>query len=83
MATPKVVSERALYQRINRALAKDGERLRKLRGERWRSDLGDYYTIDVQGNYIIATYVDLEGWGREMGVLKAHESVADEQGAQA
>jgi hypothetical protein len=41
------VSMRALVQRINRKLAQDGEVLKKLRGERYRAEFGDYYIVRV------------------------------------
>lgn len=68
----------ALVQRINRKLKPDGETLKKTRGERWRGDLGDYFAVDCQKNFIKAQHVDPEVWGREMGVLKPFERVVVE-----
>jgi hypothetical protein len=46
------VSMRALLQRINRKLAKDGAVLKTLRGQRYAHDLGRYYSVDlVRGRY--------------------------------
>jgi hypothetical protein len=67
------VSERALAQRIDRKLRKDGEMLRKGRG-RWASELG-YYIIDVNRNLLLAQNLDLESLGREMDVLGKWEKV--------
>jgi len=47
------VSERALIQRINRALAKEGEKLKKARGVRTILSVGDYYILDIQRNFIV------------------------------
>jgi hypothetical protein len=64
---------RALLQRINRKLKKEGEMLCAAR--RWTPDLGNYYAVDLRGNYITAANVDPESWGREMGVLRPWEAV--------
>ncbi len=71
------ISERALIARINRKLKPEGEKLKTLRGERWFSDLGRYYTVDENRNAVRDTHVNLEDWGRELGVLKAWERLAD------
>ncbi|HEV2294573.1 MAG TPA: hypothetical protein VGR35_12020 [Tepidisphaeraceae bacterium] len=73
------VSERALLARLNRALAKEDQMLRKCRADsRWYRDLGDYALVDVSRNTWLATHVDLEALGREMGVLQEFEHlVAD------
>jgi hypothetical protein len=74
------VTLRALAQRINRVLAKRDEQLKTTRGGRARVDLGDHYVIDVARNFVIAKGVDLETWGRELGVLQPWEEVvADEE----
>ena len=72
------VGKRALIARINRTLKKDDEMLKATRGERARSDLGDYYIIDVRGNLILHKDVDLEDLGRELGVLKGVEHLEEE-----
>ena len=75
---PRVpVTVRALVQRINRNLAKDGRALHAARGERARLDVGDFYVIDVSVNGVVKTNVDPEAMGREMGVLQAWERVAN------
>ena len=71
------VTKRALIQRINRVLVKQGEALRTTRGRRWWSNLGDHYTVDVDRNWIVATHVDLEGYGHELGVLQGYERVEE------
>jgi hypothetical protein len=74
-----VVSERALMGRINRVLAKSAtpERLVRCRfGSRWFGDCGRYSAVN-SNNYVTATHVDLGTWGREMGVLKSGETLAE------
>ena len=72
------VGERALIARINRKLKPEGEKLKKLRGERWLNDLGQYYVIDVTQNSLLHPDVDLEGFARECGALEDWEHLADE-----
>ena len=67
------VTARALTQRINRALGEEGRMLRKTRGSRALQDLGEYYVLNVDRNWVIQTDVDLEGFGRELGCLEAYE----------
>jgi hypothetical protein len=69
------VSTRALYQRINRELAKEGMVLKAARGERARSEVGDYFVLDTGHNTVVVRHVDLEKYGRELGVLAAWERV--------
>ena len=69
------VSEQALLKRINRVLAKRGERVRTPRSQRGRVELGVYYVSDVDRNYIVATDIDLEVWGRDLGCLTTREVV--------
>ena len=71
------VSMRALIQRINRRLAKDGERLHRYRGGQWSTDLGEFYIVDEYRNFLVRGHVDLAALGRELGVLQEWEGVAD------
>jgi hypothetical protein len=72
------VSERALIQRINRVLAKDGQRLRATRGERARLDFGWYWVHELSRNLCLDTHVDLESMGRELGCLKEWERLEEQ-----
>ena len=78
------ISETALITRIRRALAKEGQTLRKTRSAREWPNLGDYYIIDLSGNFVVDRRIsDLEELGRELEVLKPYESVVnDEEDAQ-
>jgi hypothetical protein len=71
------VSQRALIQRINRALAPDDMVLKTSRNERMRLDVGDWYVVNTRINGIVQPYKhrDLEDIGRELGVLKDWERV--------
>jgi hypothetical protein len=76
MATKKAtvpVSERALIQRINRALREDDRVLKATRGERARLDLGYFYILDTRRNFVVAKECNLEVIGRELGVLADYE----------
>ena len=76
------VTMRAVIQRINRRLKREhdhGERnwefLKATRGDRWRSELGDYYLVNVDRNAIVDKQVDPEEFARELGVLAPYERV--------
>jgi hypothetical protein len=71
------VTMRALIQRINRKLAKENEALKATRGESARQQIGDYHIIDVSRNFLVQFHVDPEALGRDLGVLRAWESVAE------
>jgi len=71
------VSERALVQRINRALAKDDRVLKKARSGRARFDLGEYYILDRSIPSVVEDHCDLEKVGRELGALTGWEQLAD------
>jgi hypothetical protein len=79
------VSERALHQRINRALAKEGRCgyvLKKVRPDNRVIDawIGNYgYVLDADRNTIEQRVDNLEKLGRELGVLKPYERLAEEE----
>ncbi|MCY2991305.1 MAG: hypothetical protein NTY19_26040 [Planctomycetota bacterium] len=72
------VSKRAIIQRINRKLAPMDRKLKALRSQRWQSDLGDYYVVDLPRNFVVDSHIDLEAYGRELGALAAWETLAAE-----
>jgi hypothetical protein len=72
------ISVHALIKRINRKLAPKYEQLRKTRGLRYVSSLGEYYMHDCYRNVIIGTSVDPETVGRKLGVLRDFEQVVSE-----
>jgi hypothetical protein len=79
MKTRASVSPRALLQRLNRVLLKDGEQIKRTRGVRAQLDLGDYFVLDINGNYIAEKDVDLEEFGRKYKVLAAWEKLSEEK----
>jgi hypothetical protein len=68
------ITEKALYQRVNRKMKADGKVLKRARG-RLVATLGDYYTVDLTRNCIMDKHVDLEDCGREIGVLQQYEAL--------
>jgi hypothetical protein len=71
-----LLSERALIARINRKLIKEEETLCKTRGERWHSDLGYYYIVNIRFNSVTAAHLDIEKLGRELGLIRDYETLA-------
>jgi hypothetical protein len=69
------VRRETLIKRINRALRPRGAALRRARGERARITLGDYYLIAAADRTILRRYLELEAFGRELGVLGADEAL--------
>jgi hypothetical protein len=68
-ATKKMpVTARAVIQRVNRRLRRDHRMLRVKRG-------GRAYVID-QRNGIVRSNIDIEGFARELGVLRDWEALA-------
>ena len=67
-----------LQQRINRRLA-DRSVLRKARGGQ-RGALGEYYIVNLEGahQFIEQRFVEIEKYGRELGVLQAWEVLKEE-----
>jgi hypothetical protein len=71
------ITESAVAQRICRKLKTTSYLLRKARGERQQVDCGRCYVIDAEVNALLWHHVDIEAYARELGVLRAHEVVAD------
>jgi hypothetical protein len=65
--TIDAVPEYTLVLRINRFLMPLNQKLRKARGDRARSDLGEYFLLDVKRNLILETHVQVEALGRRLG----------------
>lgn len=72
------VSERALVQRLRRALAKEGDRLFANRrpSDFGPANVGHYYIVDGR-NIMTDNDVDLVRLGRTLGVLRAWEQVVE------
>ncbi len=63
------VSEVALYKRINRRLSEDGRKLCKSRGSWNQYELGEYYVIDIRGNFIVWKHFDIRDLAIDLKVL--------------
>ena len=72
-----VVKEQALVKRLNRAMAKEGRKVKKARSTRMQLDVGEWFAVDVIGNYVVRQFVDLGQLADEWSVLKAWEVVAE------
>jgi hypothetical protein len=66
------LTQRALTQRISRALARDGKTLRKTRAAPARDRVGDFFIINDNGG-IVMHHVDLVQLARDLGVLQSYE----------
>jgi len=71
------VSARAAIARINRKLRSDFEVLKTARSESVERNVGRYFILDVQHNYIAHVHQDLETLGRKLGVLQEWETVTE------
>jgi DNA-directed RNA polymerase subunit RPC12/RpoP len=69
------ITERALYQRLNRKLRQDGKQLRTARSEGVELDIGRYFIVDVNRNAITDQNVNLEELGRELGAIQPWEEM--------
>lgn len=66
------VSERALLSRVNRRLAKQGQKLyRTAWDSRWFNELGRFYV--VEGRMVVDRWIDLEDIAHEVEALRPHE----------
>lgn len=74
---PRKLTHAALLKRINRKLFHDGEVLRISRGAYPSTDLGRYYVVDLFCNTVQCAHVDLAELGRELGVLRTEEQLAE------
>ena len=75
----------ALVKRINRKLKPGGERLHRSRayyaqgqGPYYDHNFGEFYIIDETQNVLVGSNVDIEGYGRELGVLTEQEQLPQE-----
>ena len=71
------VSERALFQRINRLLAKSGRKVMRSRSPRQREAVGSLYTVDTKRKVVVQTHVDLAALGKELGCFNNWECIVE------
>jgi hypothetical protein len=69
------ITTRALSQRIQRELAKDGRKLKKARGA-YEPSVGTYFIVNEQDHIVSKKIEDLEQLGRDLGVIAEYERVA-------
>lgn len=67
-------SRKAVLARVNRFLAKRGERLVRGVGHE-RERVGDWYCINERTNQITGVFLDLENCARTLGVLAPFEQL--------
>jgi len=75
-AVQVTVTTRALFQRIDRKLQQQAspEKLCTARSDRQAEEFGRYFTVLLSGGVSLAR-LDLEQFGRKLGVLKSWERV--------
>lgn len=73
----RLISRAAIEARVRRVLARDGQALRKPRGERERLELGDYFTVSAYTGYPERGWLALDDLARECNVLRADEVIAE------
>lgn len=71
------ISRRALLQRINQELAKDGKVLKTTPGEMDRPEYGDYFIVELKHYAVTQKKVDPVKLGRDLGVLREFERLVD------
>lgn len=72
------VTRRALLQRVNRRLAKEGEKLIACRVPERHRDYGSFYVRQLDGNVLVSDHgVDLEEVARIHDALKPGEFLAE------
>jgi hypothetical protein len=70
------ITEETVVGRIRRKLKTTEYRLGKARGMNMLLNCGQYYLVNIRLNAIATMHLDLETYARELGVLRADESVA-------
>ena len=78
MRAKTTISRPALMARINRKLKHQSEQLRAARSERARQDVGDFFIVNTDHNYLARHHVDPEALARKLGVLADWEKVNHE-----
>lgn len=71
------VSRRAVLQRVNRKLAKDGLTLKVSTGGQAQIEVGQYFVLDVKRGAVIERHIKLEQFAKKSGVLADWERMED------
>ncbi|MGA3020308.1 MAG: hypothetical protein ABSF62_24575 [Bryobacteraceae bacterium] len=76
------ITERALFQRVNRKLNQDGEKLCTARSDSARQQLGRFYVVETgqqpkraASSGVAHVNVDLEKLARKLGVIQPWEEL--------
>ena len=69
------ITTEAAVKRINRALLPDHQQLHKTRGMRMISCAGLYHIMDHSRNFLMYDHVNVEKFGRKLGVIATWEDV--------
>jgi hypothetical protein len=70
-----IITESAIVQRIQRKLRYTTQQLFRVRGKRQQEELGRYQLKDIYRNLCVLHHVNLEAYGRQLGVLRQDETV--------
>ena len=70
-----VIAMDALIKRINVKLAQKGQQLKRPSSQSGRSNLGDYYVLNLRDNFVVARYVKPQTLGRQLGLLAQSDIV--------
>jgi hypothetical protein len=70
-----MVSQRAIFARINRKLQPDGLQLRTARSHGTELSVGRYFLMDLSRKSIMRPYVDLGTLTQELGLLNPWEQL--------
>lgn len=68
------IREHALRQRVNRFLAKRGEKLHKSRGYR-KSQVGAWYVVNTETRQITGCFINLRHVAEVLGLLQPWEEI--------
>jgi hypothetical protein len=71
--TKAPVSRRALIQRLNRKLAKDGLTVKKTTGKQAKVEVGEFFVLDLERGFVTEKHVELEKFAHKHGVLAEWE----------
>ena len=69
------ITERALVQRLNRAMSKHGLKLKKSRTAQTQSSVGEWFILDTKKNFVVYQDVDLGGLAKKWKVLADWEEL--------
>ena len=76
-----MITLRAVIARLNRSLARDGSKVRTLRGTKHLAELGRFYQVDTRTGNVECPHVDPVAAARWMGLIRRRDVVEGEGGA--